>query len=163
AITHAINTFGGTGLWDDADGFYYDQLALGEQRHRLKVRSLVGLLPLCAVEVLPQATIDRLPGFGKRLRWFLAHERALAGRVTFPASDQLERVLRYLFGEAEFRSPYGIRSLSAVHRDQPSVFHSGGAEFRVGCAPAESTSDMFGGNSNWRGPVWFPLNYLLVE
>ncbi len=175
AITHAINTLGGTGLWDDEDGFYYDQLALGEQRQRLKVRSLVGLLPLCAVEVLPQATIERLPGFAKRLRWFLAHERELAGRVTFrpgpapmallavPARAQLERVLRYLLDEREFLSPYGIRSLSAVHRAQPFVFHSGGNEFRVDYAPGESTSDMFGGNSNWRGPVWFPLNYLLVE
>ncbi len=175
AITHAMNSLGGTGLWDEQDGFYYDQIWLGEHTERLRIRSLVGLVPLCAVEILPQATIDRLPGFARRLRWFLANERELAGHVTFragpdpmallavPSKAQLVRVLEYLLDETEFLSPHGVRSLSAVHRARPYVLHLGGKEYRVDYTPAESTTAMFGGNSNWRGPVWFPLVYLLAE
>jgi hypothetical protein len=176
AITHAMNTLGGSGLWDEQDGFYYDQIAIGDRTERLRIRSLVGLIPLCAVEVLPMATVKRLRGFDKRLRWFLAHEQELAGHVTFASGgDQpqallaiasrarLERVLRYLLDEREFLSPYGVRSLSAAHRDQPFVFDAERQRYRVDYTPGESTTGMFGGNSNWRGPVWMPLNYLLIE
>jgi hypothetical protein len=176
AITHAMNTLGGSGLWDERDGFYYDQIHDDGGSEKLRIRSLVGLIPLCAVEVLPLATIRRLPGFERRFRWFLQHEKELAGRVSFtgdgddasamlaiPSKAQLERVLGYLLDEKEFLSPFGIRSLSAVHRDQPFVLKVGGQEYRVDYTPAESTTGMFGGNSNWRGPIWLPLNYLLIE
>jgi len=176
AITHAMNTLGGSGLWDERDGFYYDQIQLGERTEKLRIRSLVGLIPLCAAEVLPLATIRRLRGFDKRLRWFLANERELAGHVSFsgdgdesqallaiPAREQLERVLAYLLDEREFLSPFGVRSLSAVHREQPFVMTADDQTWRVDYAPGESTTVMFGGNSNWRGPIWLPLNYLLIE
>jgi hypothetical protein len=176
AITHAINTLGGTGLWDEQDGFYYDQMQHDGRSERLRIRSLVGLLPLCAVEVLPLDTIRRLPGFEKRLRWFLANERDLGTHVTFGDSadgpavllaiasrPKLERVLTRLLAEREFLSPFGIRSLSAVHRERPFVLDLSGQQYRVDYTPGESTTGMFGGNSNWRGPIWFPLNYLLIE
>ncbi|MBX3463155.1 MAG: glucosidase [Planctomycetes bacterium] len=176
AITHAMNTLGGSGLWDEQDGFYYDQMHADGRSEKLRIRSLVGLLPLCAVEVLPLPTIRKLPGFDRRLRWFLAHEHDLASHTTFggegddagmllaiPSRERLERVLRYLLDEREFLSPYGVRSLSAVHRDHPFVLHAAGQEYRVDYTPGESTTQMFGGNSNWRGPIWLPVNYLLIE
>ncbi len=176
AITHAMNTVGGSGLWDERDGFYYDQIHSNGTSERLRVRSLVGLIPLCGVEVLPLSTIRRLEGFNRRFRWFLANEHDLAGRVTFsgegedaaaliaiPSRPQLERVLSYMLDEKEFLSPFGVRSLSAVHKDQPFVLHAGKQEYRVDYTPGESTTSMFGGNSNWRGPIWLPLNYLLIE
>jgi hypothetical protein len=176
AITHAMNTLGGTGLWDEQDGFYYDQMHRQGVSERLRVRSLVGLIPLCAVEVLPLATIRRLPGFEKRLRWFLANEHDLASHVCFgesgdepsallaiPSRARLERLLRYLLDEREFLSPYGVRSLSAVHKDQPFVLDVQGQQYRVDYTPGESTTAMFGGNSNWRGPIWLPINFLLIE
>ncbi|MBL9078591.1 MAG: glucosidase [Planctomycetes bacterium] len=176
AITHAMNTLGGTGLWDDADGFYYDQIHTDGRSEKLRIRSLVGLLPLIAVEVLPLPTIRRLRGFDRRMRWFLANERDLASHVSFggegdeaaallaiPSRAQLERVLRYLLDEKEFLSPFGVRSLSARHRDKPFVLHVGKDEYRVDYTPGESTTAMFGGNSNWRGPIWLPVNFLLIE
>jgi len=180
AITDAMNTLGGTGLWDEADGFYYDQLLVNGQRIPLKVRSLVGLIPLLAVEVLDDEVIQRLPGFHKRLRWFLEHRPDLNQHISYccslgkgsgrchrllaiPSHDRLVRVLRYLLDEAEFLSPFGIRSLSKHHDQHPYVFHANGAEYRVAYEPGESTTGLFGGNSNWRGPIWFPLNYLLIE
>ncbi|MBL9076555.1 MAG: glucosidase [Planctomycetes bacterium] len=176
AITHAMNTLGGTGLWDEQDGFYYDQIHSNGHSERLRIRSLVGLLPLCAVEVLPLATIRSMHGFDKRLRWFLANERDLASNVSFggegneaavllaiPTRRQLERVLGYLLDEKEFLSPYGVRSLSLVHKDHPFVFRVGQEEYRVDYTPGESTTAMFGGNSNWRGPIWLPVNFLLIE
>jgi hypothetical protein len=138
----------------------------------------VGLIPLIAVEVLEQETIDRLPGFRKRLDWFLNNRRDLAGQISYMASPdhgdghrllaipsrrRLLRVLRYLLDENEFLSPYGIRSVSRVHRDNPYVFRVNGEEHRVSYVPAESDTALFGGNSNWRGPIWFPINHLLVE
>ncbi|MDO8349149.1 MAG: glucosidase [Planctomycetota bacterium] len=176
AITHAINTVGGTGLWDQQDGFYYDQIHLADRVERLRIRSLVGLIPLLAVEVLPLATVRSLRGFDKRMRWFLANERDLASHVTLgtvggqqaallaiPSRQQLEAVLRHMLDEREFLSPYGLRSLSAAHRHQPFVFEAGGQKYRVDYTPGESTTGMFGGNSNWRGPIWLPLNFLLIE
>ena len=175
AIAEAMNTLGGTGLWDEADGFYYDQLHVDGRPVPLRVRSLVGLVPLFAVEVIEAETLGRFPGFGKRLRWFLENRPALAAQISclatgderrllaIPSRARLERVLGYLLDENEFLSPYGIRSLSRVHRDRPFVFGVNGEEWRVAYAPAESDTGLFGGNSNWRGPVWFPMNYLLVE
>ncbi|MFT4514100.1 MAG: hypothetical protein ACI91B_002808, partial [Planctomycetota bacterium] len=176
AITHAINTLGGTGLWDDEDGFYYDQIQTDDGAERMKIRSLVGLLPICAVEVLPLGRLQALSGFNKRMRWFLQNRKELAERIQFtgegprakallaiPSRDQLERVLRYMLDEDEFLSPYGIRSLSKVHKDEPFIFKHEEDEYRVDYTPGESRTHMFGGNSNWRGPIWFPLNYLLIE
>lgn len=180
AITDAINTHGGTGLWDDEDGFYYDQLRIDGQTIPLKVRSLVGLIPLLAVEVLDDILIQKLAGFKKRMDWFLEHRPDLNqlssyychsqagpghGRrlLAIPSRERLQRVLRYLFDENEFLSPYGIRSVSRAHKDHPYVFHLDGQEYKVDYQPGESTIGLFGGNSNWRGPIWFPFNYLLIE
>jgi len=183
AISDAINTLGGAGLWDEQDGFYYDQLRPSEQSGSegglipLRVRSLVGLLPLMAVEILEQPVIERLSGFSKRLRWFLENRQDLAQQIScmnrdgthdrlllaIPSRERLERVLRYLLDEKEFLSPYGIRSLSRVHKDNPYSFWVSGQEYRVEYVASEQNSAFFGGNSNWRGPIWFPLNYLLIE
>jgi hypothetical protein len=177
AIADAINTLGGTGLWDEVDGFYYDQLHLDGQTIPLRVRSLVGLLPLIAVEVLEDDVIDKLPGFRKRMQWFLDHRKDLAQQITYmaakedhghrllaiPSRERLERVLRYMLDENEFLSPYGIRSVSKIHEKHPYVFYVNDEEHRVDYVPAESNTGLFGGNSNWRGPIWFPINYLLVE
>jgi hypothetical protein len=174
-IADAINTVGGSGLWDEVDGFYYDQLSIDGSSRPLRVRSLVGLLPLIAVEVLEDEVVDQLPAFKKRMQWFLENRRDLAGQVSFgtgrhghvllaiPSRARLERVLRYLLDEGEFLSRFGLRSLSKVHAHAPYRYQHGGQEFRVDYVPGESTSGLFGGNSNWRGPVWFPVNYLLVE
>jgi Glycosyl hydrolase family 63 C-terminal domain len=174
-IADAINTVGGTGLWSDEDGFYYDQLHVDGRSTPLCVRSMVGLLPLIAVEVLEDDVVDRLPAFKKRMRWFLENRRDLAGQVSFgtthhghallaiPSRERLVRVLRYLLDESEFLSPFGLRSVSKAHDRAPYVYHHDGQEFRVDYVPGESNTGLFGGNSNWRGPVWFPVNYLLVE
>jgi hypothetical protein len=175
AITDAMNTLGGTGLWDEEDGFYYDQLHVDGRLVPLRVRSMVGLLPLIAAEIIDDETITRLPGFAKRLRWFLANRRNLGccletgtgargeRLLTIPSTERLVRVLRRLLDESEFLSPHGIRALSRVHRDHPYSFRVGGEEHRVEYVPGESDTGLFGGNSNWRGPVWMPVNYLLVE
>jgi len=181
AIADAINNLSGVGLWDEEDGFYYDRLHLDGKDVPLKTRSLVGLTPLFAVEVLEADVIDKLPGFRKRMNWLLDHRPELArlisceqrvdheGRnqhiqlLAIPSRERLERMLTYLLDENEFLSPHGIRSLSKFHHDHPYVFNYAGEEFRVQYDPAESTSGMFGGNSNWRGPVWFPMNFLIIE
>jgi hypothetical protein len=180
AITDALNGRAGLGLWDDEDGFYYDQLQVDGKVFPLKVRSMVGLIPLLAVEVLNDALIQKLPGFKKRMDWFLQNRpdlnqlssyyctsEATAGRgrrlLAIPSRERLERVFKYLFDENEFLSPYGIRSVSRVYQDRPYVFRLDGQEYRAEYEPGESTSGLFGGNSNWRGPIWFPLNYLIIE
>jgi hypothetical protein len=176
AIVDAINALGGTGLWEEGDGFYYDQLHVGGQHIPLRTRSLVGLIPLLAVEVLEDETIEQLPGFRRRMEWFLEQRSDLGRHVAFcecdshghkllavPSEQRLVRVLRYLLDENEFLSPYGIRSISRVHAEHPFVFHVNGNEHRVDYVPGESTTGLFGGNSNWRGPIWFSINYLLVE
>jgi hypothetical protein len=179
AIADAMNTLGGSGLWDEGDGFYYDQLHVDHSHIPLRIRSIAGVVPLFAVEVLDQDALDRLPNFTRRMRWLLRNRPDLArqiacmtgeGAVTgerrllaIPSRARLERVLRYLLDESEFLSPHGIRSVSRFHREHPYIFRADGAEYRVDYTPAESDSGLFGGNSNWRGPVWFPLNYLLVE
>jgi hypothetical protein len=174
-----MNTLGGTGLWDEQDGFYYDRLLTNGRQIPTRIRSMVGLIPLFAVEVLDDNVIERLPGFHKRLRWFLENRQDLAEHITYmqaegachsgrrllaiPSRARLERVLHYLLDENEFLSPFGIRSLSRFHKDHPYVCWTGGRENRVAYVPGDSDSGMFGGNSNWRGPVWFPVNYLLIE
>jgi Mannosylglycerate hydrolase MGH1-like glycoside hydrolase domain len=179
AIVDAMNELGGTGLWDEADGFYYDRLSIDGHVVPMPIRSLVGLLPLCAVEVLDQRTIDGLPGFKKRLDWFLANRPDLARHITcmeasshhggqqrllaIPSHDRLERVLRYMLDEREFLSPFGIRSVSRIHESHPFILRFNSDEHRLDYSPGESTTALFGGNSNWRGPIWLPLNYLLVE
>jgi hypothetical protein len=179
AIADAINTLGGTGLWSEEDGFYYDQLHADGMHTPLRIRSLVGLMPLIAVEVLEERKFAHLEGFQRRLRWFLENRPDVTGQIAcmlprssgsgvqrllaIPSRDRLERVLRYLLDETEFLSPHGVRSVSRVHRDQPYQLEVDGAVYRVDYDPGESSSGLFGGNSNWRGPVWFPLNYLLLE
>jgi len=181
AITDAMNTLGGSGLWDEEDGFYYDHLHVDGGSMPTRVRSMVGLLPLCAVEVLSDRQTRRLPGFCKRMQWFLDNRRDLARHIAYcepsldtkkgggkrllaiPSRQRLERVLQRLLDENEFLSPYGVRSLSKAHADKPYVWRSGDEEYRVAYEPGESSSGLFGGNSNWRGPIWFPVNFLLVE
>ncbi len=176
-IADAMNTLGGTGLWNEEDGFYYDQLDTGRGRPvPLRSRSLVGLLPLIAVEVLEESEVDHLPGFKKRLAWFVKNRHDLnrgvaLGRsgsrerllLAIPTRDRLRRVLRYLGDESEFLSPFGVRSVSKAHAREPFIVRCGDEEHRVDYSPGESTTGLFGGNSNWRGPIWFPVNYLLVE
>jgi hypothetical protein len=181
AITDAINTVGGTGLWDERDGFYYDQIQLPDGATMpLRVRSLVGMVPLLAVDVLSDETIAALPDFKRRMEWFLqhrcdlpwhetcacAHASADAGGtrlLAIPTVERLRRVVQRLMDESEFLSPFGVRSLSRFHEANPFVLHAGGREHRVDYTPGESSTAIFGGNSNWRGPIWFPLNFLLVE
>jgi hypothetical protein len=180
-IADAMNGLGGTGLWNEQGGFYYDQLKANGQSIPLGVRSIVGIIPLYAVEVLEEDAIDRLPGFRKRMEWFLKNRPDLAKHISYcecsgqhdhehphrllaiPSRERLVRVLRYVLDENEFLSPYGVRALSRFHKDQPYVFQAGGEEHRVDYVPGESSTGLFGGNSNWRGPIWFPVNYLLIE
>jgi hypothetical protein len=180
AIADATNALGGYGLWDDEDGFYYDQLMVNGQRVPLKVRSMVGLMPLIAVGVVESSQIRKLRGFSRRLEWFLENRKDLAQHISYmevhgtsgveghrllavPSRERLISVLRYMLDENEFLSPFGIRSLSKFHEAQPYSAWFGDEEHRVSYDPGESTTGMFGGNSNWRGPVWFPVNYLLIE
>ncbi|MGO4882741.1 MAG: MGH1-like glycoside hydrolase domain-containing protein [Bryobacteraceae bacterium] len=179
AIASAMNSLGGNGLWDETDGFYYDQLRVDGTTVPMRARSVVGLVPLLAVAVLDYDDIARLPGFRKRMDWFLENRQDLCEQISYmeqdddnghthrllaiPSLGRLLRVLKYLLDENEFLSPYGIRSLSKFHQQYPYTLQIDGSEQRVDYEPAESTSGTFGGNSNWRGPVWFPINYLLVE
>jgi hypothetical protein len=178
-ICHAMNHIGGgVELWDKEDGFFYDVLALPDGRKQpLKVRSLVGLIPLYAVESLDSEILDRLPGFKRRMQWFIENRPELSDHVeavTTPdlrvlrllalvGRDRLRQVLRYLLDENEFLSPYGVRALSRHHLANPYMLAVDGTVHRVDYEPGESRSHLFGGNSNWRGPVWFPVNFLLIE
>jgi hypothetical protein len=179
AITDAMNTVGGEGLWNQHEGFYYDQLLFDGACVPLNVRSAVGIIPLFAVEVLENQILEKLPGFRKRMDWFLKHRGDLARHISYmqkgihdghshyllaiPSRDRLERVMKYVLDESEFLSPYGIRSLSKHYQNNPAAFRFGDQDYSVRYDPAESTTGMFGGNSNWRGPVWMPINYLLIE
>ncbi|MCB9958623.1 MAG: glucosidase [Rhodospirillaceae bacterium] len=168
----------GIGLWDETEGFYYDVLNLPDgTAHSFKVRSLVGLIPLFAVEVLEPDTLAQLPGFDRRLKWFLRNRPHLASQVSRwekPGTGQrllmsllrghrMKCLLRYAFDQTEFLSDHGIRSVSKYHEDHPYVFSWEGGAAEVAYRPGESDSYMFGGNSNWRGPVWFPINFMIVE
>jgi len=179
-ITQAINNRGGHGitLWDEEDGFYYDVLHLPDGRHPfLKVRSMVGLIPLYAVEILEPEAIDALPGFKRRMQWFLDNvpnvphhiemtqksAHGIRRQLSIVSHRKLVRILRYVLDEQEFLAPHGIRSVSKFHARSPYVLAINDREYRVDYDSAESASGLFGGNSNWRGPVWFPLNFLLIE
>ncbi len=165
-------------LWDEEDGFFYDVLRLGAGHHvRVRIRSMVGLIPLFAVTIYDSAFLKDLPAFARRIQWFLDHRPELAasvirmrapghgerGLVALVTPERLSRVLAYMLDEDEFLSPYGIRALSRHHERHPFVLHVDGTEHRVNYEPGESTTSLFGGNSNWRGPIWFPVNYMLIE
>lgn len=181
-IAKAMNDTHGTGLWDERDGFYYDVLDFPEhdgQRFSmpLRIRSMVGLIPLFAVETLEPDFLAKLPNFRRRLEWFLADRsdlRSLVSHWEVPGEGQrrllsllrghrMKCLLRYMLDENEFLSPYGVRSLSKIHLDEPFSFKHENMDFQVEYSPGESTTVLFGGNSNWRGPVWMPLNYLIIE
>lgn len=176
-IANAIYDMGG-GLWDSEDGFFYDRLHLpGDHYIPLKVRSFVGLIPLFAVETLEPKLLDQLPQFRRRMEWFVKYRPHLVERIaslTNPGiggrrllaianQDKLARILQRMFDSEEFLSDYGLRALSRYHHDNPYVFYTDGQAHVVRYEPAESSSGLFGGNSNWRGPIWFPVNFLMVE
>jgi hypothetical protein len=168
----------GMGLWNEEDGFFYDVLKLPDgSKFPMKIRSMVGLIPLFAVETLEQEVLDRHPGFKRRLEWFVENRPDLTNNLASMTTegkgarrllsiadpDQLRDILKYMLDEREFLSPYGIRALSQFHREHPYMLNVHGMEHRVDYEPGESTTGLFGGNSNWRGPIWFPTNFLLVE
>jgi hypothetical protein len=168
----------GVGLWDEEDEFFYDVLSLPDgECIPLRLRSMVGLIPLFAVETLDPELLDKVPEFRNRLEWFLNYRPDLANLVSrwhepghgdrrllsLLRGHRMKCLLRRMLDETEFLSDYGVRALSRTHRDHPYVFSHNGQAFAVGYQPAESASGLFGGNSNWRGPIWFPVNYLLIE
>jgi Mannosylglycerate hydrolase MGH1-like glycoside hydrolase domain len=174
-IAHAMNTLG---LWDDDDGFFYDVLRLPNGRVQpLKVRSMVGLIPLFAVGTVGEDDLETLPRFRSRLLWFVHNRPDISDSIAKMSqlgpgkrrilsilnAERLRRVLKVMLDETEFLSPYGIRALSHYHLNQPYVLAVDGTEHRVRYEPAESSTGIFGGNSNWRGPIWFPLNFLIIE
>jgi hypothetical protein len=177
-IASSMTHVGGTSMWDEEDGFFYDVLRLPNgHAQRLKVRSMVGLLPLCAATVYDGVILTKYPEMAERLGHFLMarpevtasihppQKQGVAGRRLASILDEtkLRRVLAKMLDENEFLSPFGIRALSRFHADHPYVFHAGGQEYRVGYLPAESDNGMFGGNSNWRGPIWMPVNGLIIR
>jgi hypothetical protein len=179
-IGHALTNIGPENdhLWDEEDGFFYDVLRLpGGEQIPLRLRSIVGLIPLLAVQLIDPETVGHVPDFRHRLRWFVSHKTHLAGSVVHPIGpdedrrgifslltpERLRRLLARMLDPEEFLSPYGIRALSRHHRDNPYLLNVDGHVYRVDYTPAESTTGLFGGNSNWRGPIWLPINYLLIE
>ena len=176
AIADAMNGLG-NGLWDEEDGFYYDQLHQGDKATPMKIRSMVGLLPMVAVGVLNMEVIDRLPGFKKRMVWFLENRKSLSSQITYlekhgdqpklllaiPSKPRLSAMLQYMLDETEFLSDHGVRSMSRFHKENPYEVEINQQKFSVQYKAGESDSGLFGGNSNWRGPVWFPVNWLLIE
>ncbi|MBN8563804.1 MAG: glucosidase [Leptolyngbya sp. UWPOB_LEPTO1] len=180
-IADAMNQIGesSVALWDEEDQFYYDVLHLpNNDWHRLKVRSMVGLVPLFAVEILEPSMLEQFHSFKKRFNWFIENRPHLQSNIAALETEgeqarrllaivspiqRLKPILQRLLDETEFLSSYGIRSVSKYHADHPYTFHVDGQVHQVGYEPAESTSGMFGGNSNWRGPIWFPMNFLLIE
>jgi len=180
-ITDAMNNIGdeGISLWDEEDGFYYDVLHMQSIGYSMpiKVRSMVGLIPLFAVATIDSELLDHLPNFKRRMQWFIDNRPDLTGDINCARTPgmgerrllaiahrgRLERVLKIMLDEDEFLSPHGIRAISRFHKDCPYVLNVNGQEHRVDYEPGESSSGLFGGNSNWRGPIWFPVNYLLIE
>jgi hypothetical protein len=165
-------------LWDEHDGFFYDVLHLPYGKPLpMKVRSMVGLIPLFAVETLEPEVLEQLSGFKRRMEWFIDNRGDLTENVACMRTagnaerrllsivnrEQLRRVMQVMLDENEFLSDYGIRAVSSFHRANPYVLQVNGTQHRVDYEPAESTNNLFGGNSNWRGPIWFPLNYLIIE
>ncbi len=178
-IVEAVHTHGGTGLWNEVDGFYYDHILPdhGGAPIPLKSRSLVGLMPLIAVKVIEEAHIKHLPEFKERFEWYRTHYKLMNKHITehtnpdgskqwlfaLASRERLLKVLRYLLDEKEFLAPHGIRSLSRYHLEHPFSMTVSGHTYEVRYDPGDSTTSMFGGNSNWRGPIWFPINHLLIE
>jgi hypothetical protein len=179
-IAEAINQLGdeGAGMWNEKDGFFYDVLHMPDGKHMpMCLRSMVGLIPLFAVETLEPKLVNRLQGFKRRMQWFIEHRPDLTDNIasmelhgqgerlllSIVDAEKLRRVLHVMLDEREFLSPFGIRAMSRVYKDNPFVLPINGVEYRVAYEPAESASGLFGGNSNWRGPIWFPVNYLLIE
>ncbi|MCH7771219.1 MAG: glucosidase, partial [Bacteroidetes bacterium] len=178
-IAGAMTNIGGEGidLWDDEDEFYYDVLHSPKGYTKLKVRSMVGLIPLLAVEVIEPEIIVKCPKFAQRMEWFLKYRPDLASLVShweiegkgkrrlfsLLRGHRFKRLLKRMLDETEFLSDYGVRSLSKFHNSDPYVFRTNGNEYKVGYEPAESKTSLFGGNSNWRGPIWFPMNFLIIE
>jgi hypothetical protein len=180
-IAHAMGHMGSEGehidLWHEEDGFFYDVLHTPDGAHPLRIRSLVGLVPLFSVQVIEPEDLARLPRFARRMQWFLDNREDLRHLVTsrpwlagterrllsLVSGERLRRVLRYLLDENEFLSSHGVRALSRYHAERPYVLRVDGMEHRVDYEPAESSIPLFGGNSNWRGPIWFPMNFLIVE
>ena len=178
-IANAMNHLGseGTGLWDEEDGFFYDVLHTNDgDRKRIKVRSMVGLVPLFAVQTIEPDALNRMPAFKRRLEWFVEHRTDLIANVACMMTPgigerrlmsivderQLRAILRIMLDEREFLSPYGIRALSQIHRDHPFTMEVGSQLHQVAYEPGVSGTNLFGGNSNWRGPIWFPMNFLIV-
>ncbi len=179
-IARAMNHLGDDGLclWDEKDGFFYDVLHLPDgSRVPLRVRSMVGLIPLFAVQIMEPELLDSMPGFKMRLEWFIENRKDLTEHMacmeteghkqrrlfSITDRDQLKRILAVMLDEEEFLSPHGIRALSRYHKAHPYMLDVAGANHQVDYEPAESTTGLFGGNSNWRGPVWFPVNFLLIQ
>ena len=179
-IVDAMNHLGpgGTQLWDETDNFYYDVLhEPGKEDIHLKVRSIVGLIPLFAVAIIDSETLQKLPKFKKRVNWFMQNRVDLSANIAcleacgieserllaIVSPERLKIILEKMLDENEFLSDYGIRSLSRYHAENPYIFYANGDEYRVDYEPAESICEMFGGNSNWRGPIWFPINHLMIE
>jgi len=176
AITHAINQSDGGGLWDTQDGFYYDCWRLADRREPMRVRSIVGFIPMFATTLITRDSVEQFRGFVRRAEWEAKYRTAMSQHVinlgdgsaqyllTIPTRPQLEQMLKRLFDENEFLSPFGIRSLSKAYQAAPYLYKgSNGETYTIDYEPGESTSNMFGGNSNWRGPIWFPINYLILE
>jgi hypothetical protein len=178
AMSHIGGTEGGVGLWDDNDSFFYDVLHLpAGGMQPLKVRSMVGLIPLFAVETLEPELLEKVPDFKVRLEWFLSHRPKLCSLVShwnvegrghrrllsLLRGHRMKKILQRLLDETEFLSPYGVRALSRAHEHSPYVYRHNGMDLTVRYQPGESDSGLFGGNSNWRGPIWFPVNFLIIE
>jgi hypothetical protein len=179
-IARAMNNLGDDGicLWNEKDGFFYDVLHLPNgTRTPLKVRSMVGLIPLYAVQIMEPELLDSMPGFKMRLEWFIENRKDLTEHMAcmeteghkqrrlFSITDreQLRRILVVMLDEKEFLSPHGIRALSRYHKEHPYMLDVAGVNHQVDYEPGESTTGLFGGNSNWRGPIWFPVNFLLIQ
>jgi hypothetical protein len=177
-IAAAMNGSGDRGLWDEYDGFFYDRLRLPDgSAIPMRVRSMVGLIPLFAVDTIEPQVIDQLPGFRRRMEWFMHQRPDLCGNIASLSREGMEsrrllsllqrsrlmRVLERMLDETEFLSPHGIRALSKFHKDHPFSLPLDGQDYRVDYEPAESNTTVFGGNSNWRGPIWFPVNFLIIE
>jgi len=179
-IANAINHMGrdGTGMWDEIDGFFYDVLHFDNGDHMpVKIRSMVGLIPLYAIETLEPSIINKLPDFKRRMEWFIKNRPDLTANVASMSDEgegrrllmsivnenQLRRILHFMLDENEFLSPYGIRALSRAYYDHPYTLMADGHPYSVSYEPGESSTGLFGGNSNWRGPIWFPVNFLLIE
>ncbi len=178
SISEAMNHFGESGLWDDEDGFYYDEIRHpGGDTTRIRVRSLVGLMPLIAVDILDNKLLKSMPRFEKRMRWYLKHRKDLSKQIScesegcddavyllaIPTRERLERLLAYLFDEDEFLSVFGIRSLSRHYERNPYELELDGERYEIKYSPGDSDTWLFGGNSNWRGPIWFPIAFLIIE